>query len=96
MSRLRVLLSTLFVLLALPGCYHALQPLPEPAPNTALPQTATPCPEPRPQPGQQIACPMNYLPVCAIHADGSRSSPPNACSACANPEIIGYTDAQCP
>ncbi len=92
MHRPHVLLSSVLSLLALSGCNHRLQS----APNIALPQSAIQCPEPRPQPGQHIACPMNYLPVCAIHVDGSRSTLSNACSACANPEISAYIDALCP
>lgn len=43
-----------------------------------------------------MACPMNYLPVCAIHTDQRRSTQSNSCSACANLDVIGYSEGQCP
>ncbi|MEH6825281.1 MAG: hypothetical protein V7629_15350 [Motiliproteus sp.] len=89
---LRFLLTPLMVLLLLSGCNHTLQP----GQQTTAPKQPAQCPQPRPETGQQVACPMNYLPVCAIHADATRSTHANACSACANPEIIGYTDEACP
>lgn len=49
------------------------------------------CEEPRPQ-----ACTREYVPVCAIKKDNSSGLYGNACSACSNPEIVGYNEGACP
>ena len=54
------------------------------------PSMDTVCEDPRPQ-----VCTMNYLPVCGVHADASRSSYANGCSACSDPEVQGYLEGAC-
>ena len=48
------------------------------------------CTDPRPK-----ACTRDYRPVCAIHEDGSQSTAPNGCEACADPSVTGYRDGAC-
>ena len=81
-------LITLTLLAGLFGCTaKAVQP--------TLPDGANACPEPRPAPGELVACPMIYLPVCGVKADGTELTRPNDCSACSDPEVIGYFEGAC-
>ena len=48
------------------------------------------CTEPRPQ-----VCTLEYAPVCARLNDGERQEFPNACAACARPEVTGYSVDVC-
>ena len=49
------------------------------------------CTDPRPE-----ICTQNYAPVCGVHADGSRSTYSNGCTACSNPEVVGSLPGACP
>ena len=51
----------------------------------------TPCQEPRPE-----ICTQDYTPVCGKLANGERRTYPNACSACAKAEVVGYAPGECP
>lgn len=48
------------------------------------------CTEPRPQ-----VCTMDYLPVCAQKKDGSLKKYSNGCTACSEPEVVGYLEGEC-
>ena len=48
------------------------------------------CPEKRPQ-----MCTREYRPVCAQHKDGSFKTYSSGCTACANPNVIGYRNDAC-
>lgn len=48
------------------------------------------CEEPRPQ-----ICTMHYAPVCAVSADGRRSTKSNACSACGDDRIVKVYVGEC-
>ena len=48
------------------------------------------CTEPRPQ-----MCTMDYRPVCGVSNDGSRKVYGNACGACGNAEVVGFSDGEC-
>ncbi|MEH6469731.1 MAG: hypothetical protein V7752_00660 [Halopseudomonas sp.] len=93
MSHRYFYLAGLAAVVFLSGCAMPSSP---PSYEITLPYGATACPEPRPTEGEMVMCTMNYLPVCAIHSDASRSTQSNDCSACADPKIAGYTDGACP
>lgn len=40
-------------------------------------------------------CTREYRPVCTVMADGSRKTASNACTACSDEKVIGYTPAPC-
>ena len=48
------------------------------------------CPEKRPQ-----ICTREYRPVCAQHKDGSFKTYSSECTACANPNVVGYRNDAC-
>ena len=48
------------------------------------------CKEPRPE-----MCTMGYLPVCGANWNHSTKTYPNACGACSNNNITGYTRGAC-
>ncbi|MBC2712747.1 MAG: hypothetical protein HGJ94_17690 [Desulfosarcina sp.] len=50
----------------------------------------TACPEIRPE-----VCTQEYKPVCAQHANGNKQTYSNACSACADVEVVGYKPDAC-
>ena len=56
--------------------------------NPAGPATA--CVEPRPQ-----VCTMEYDPVCALKADGSRATYSSGCNACADSAVTGFDPGPC-
>ncbi|WP_133297463.1 hypothetical protein [Motiliproteus coralliicola] len=67
----------------------------------SLPKEVVQCPEPRPTPGEPVACMQIYDPVCALGDDGQWRHSANACEACANPDNIAYlphrqTPESCP
>jgi len=51
----------------------------------------TNCLKPRPQ-----ICTMEYRPVCAKLTDANQKTYASACSACANPEVVGHIPGACP
>ena len=51
---------------------------------------STACEEPR-----SPICTMNYLPVCGHHSDNSFETYANACTACSNTDVLGYSDDSC-
>jgi len=72
-----------------------------PASNESSAPTLTTCPETRPE-----VCTFDYTPVCATRDTGIRcvTTPcpstelktySNACSACADKKVIGYTPNEC-
>jgi hypothetical protein len=50
----------------------------------------TACAMPRPQ-----ACTREYIPVCGHLYSGERKTYPNACTACADPEVSGRHPGPC-
>ena len=50
----------------------------------------TACAVPRPE-----ACTMEYIPVCGHLYSGERKTYPNACSACADPDVSGRDPGAC-
>ncbi len=48
------------------------------------------CPEERPQ-----VCTHEYNPVCATLKDGSVKTGSTGCTACSDPEVVGYTMGKC-
>ncbi len=50
----------------------------------------TVCEDPRPQ-----ICTREYNPVCANYRDGSKKTGSTGCTACSDPEVIGYTMGAC-
>ena len=64
-----------------------------------LPDGAVHCPTPRAEPGELVACTMDYQPVCGVDRHGirkARTTYANACGACAEPDVAGYTEGACP
>jgi len=55
-----------------------------------LAQTATGCTEPRPQ-----MCAQVYQPVCGTRRDGTRQTYGNACSACADANVVSHVPGPC-
>ena len=53
-------------------------------------QAMVPCTEPRPQ-----VCTQDYRPVCAELQNGSFKTFSNGCSACSDPDVIGYREGAC-
>ncbi len=88
-SAIATLLTGLFV-----GCTTQQSPQPP-----ILPDASTLCPQPRAESADQVICPMNYQPVCALYRQGirkARTTYGNACGACAESQITGYTEGVCP
>jgi hypothetical protein len=102
--RYRTLIATLNLVLGasvLTGCAGQSNAPPDQAmPKAAqpiLPTGASDCPQPRAGSADLVICTMNYQPVCGIHSnDKASSSYSNACGACAEPSVIGYTEGACP
>ncbi|MEH6650036.1 MAG: Kazal-type serine protease inhibitor [Motiliproteus sp.] len=64
-----------------------------------LPDGAVHCPTPKAESAELVACTMNYQPVCGVDKHGirkARTTYGNACGACAEPDVIGYTEGPCP
>lgn len=68
------------------GCALADQEQPAPSENTVT----VVCKDPRP-----TICTREYRPVCGHFADGTVKTFSNACSACGNKEVVGYTHGAC-
>lgn len=51
---------------------------------------ATECRMPRPQ-----FCPQNYNPVCGQKLDGTTRTYGNACTACADKDVVRHTPGPC-
>jgi len=49
------------------------------------------CTDPRPE-----ICTQQYAPVCGVRDDGSRRTYSNACSACADTDVVGSLAGACP
>lgn len=94
----RTALPTALLLALLSGCSFTDQATDRSAIiEPVLPQGASSCPQPQAASFDQVLCPMNYQPVCGIHGDNkSLSNYGNACSACADPTVVGYTEGRCP
>lgn len=52
---------------------------------------STNCPEQRP-----AICTMDYTPVCALNKDNTLKTYANACTACAQSEVVSYEPHACP
>jgi len=79
----RMALALMFGLAAGAAC--AQQPAqPPPAPGMAT------CTEPRPQ-----VCTRDYRPVCGTKRDGTRQTYGNACSACADANVVSHIPGPC-
>jgi tetratricopeptide (TPR) repeat protein len=57
----------------------------------SLPVAGGPCADPRPQ-----MCTRDYRPACGLRHDGSRQTYGNACSACADPQVVTQSAGACP
>lgn len=91
-----IIAATLATLL-LGGC--AAQSFQPDKMEEVLPDGAVHCPTPKAKSGAQVACTMNYQPVCGVDRHGmrkARTTYGNACGACAEPDVIGYTEGPCP
>ncbi len=55
-----------------------------------LPNEAQACADPRPQ-----VCTMEYDPVCGQHRAAAAQTYSNACSACADPDVVAYLPGSC-
>lgn len=72
--------------LVLAGCAGS-----PPAQDPPQDPATTECTEPRPQ-----ICTMEYLPVCARLTDGSQTTFPSGCSACADAAVLSHIPGECP
>lgn len=59
-------------------------------PLPILPSYSHSCPDERPQ-----MCTMDYRPVCGTTASGELKTFGNACGACADTIISGYSEGEC-
>ncbi|MBX3501090.1 MAG: hypothetical protein KF889_16745 [Alphaproteobacteria bacterium] len=59
-------------------------------PSPTVPPTGTACSEPRPQ-----ICPQIYQPVCGYKANDARHTYSNACTACADKQVVGHRPGPC-
>ncbi len=57
----------------------------------SLPVAGGPCADPRPQ-----ACTRDYRPACGLRRDKTRQTYPNACTACADPQVVTQSAGACP
>ncbi|MDP1748106.1 MAG: hypothetical protein Q8L22_01510 [Reyranella sp.] len=57
----------------------------------SLPVAGGLCADPRPQ-----MCTRDYRPACGVRRDGSRKTYGNACSACADPDVVTQGAGACP
>ena len=57
----------------------------------SLPVAGGPCADPRPQ-----MCTRDYRPACGLRRDRSSKTNGNACSACADPEVVSQAAGACP
>jgi hypothetical protein len=57
----------------------------------SLPVAGGPCADPRP-----LMCTRDYRPACGIRRDGSRKTYGNACSACADADVVTQGAGACP
>ena len=48
------------------------------------------CREPRPE-----ICTMNYLLVCGVREDKTVKTYSNGCTACSDPDVVGYNEGEC-
>lgn len=92
----RKVVWTVAALLYLQGCAG------DPLPSAELPAGLAHCADPRPE-----LCTQDYRPVCGLRDTGVRcvTTPcestervtyGNACAACSNPGVAGYTEGVCP
>jgi hypothetical protein len=56
----------------------------------SLPSYSSACPDERPQ-----MCTFDFNPVCATKSSGETHTYSNACSACANVSVQGYSEGEC-
>jgi hypothetical protein len=73
-----------------------LAPLPSPGlmaelADESLPVAGGTCAEPRPQ-----ACTRDFRPACGVRRDGSHKTYSNACSACADQDVVTQSAGGCP
>jgi hypothetical protein len=59
--------------------------------DESLPVAGGTCADPRPQ-----MCTLDYRPACGVRRDGSQKTYGNACSACADPDVMSQGAGACP
>ncbi len=57
----------------------------------SAPEATTACAEPRP-----LVCTMQFLPTCAVLANGSSKEFSSPCTACSDTQVTGYVAEPCP
>ena len=88
---LGLVLATLIALLS--GCNNPDSPAegglkePQGAPTSV---DLNLCTSPRPE-----MCTQEYNPVCATLTDGSRKTASTGCTACSDPNVVGWTPGEC-
>ena len=84
MKKTILLALTVFSLAACSNTEHTVKPLP------ILPSYNNSCPDERPQ-----MCTMDYRPVCGTSESGALKTFSNACGACADVTVRGYSEGEC-
>lgn len=82
--KLSLAITACVIALAVSGCVGAAQN------KFGLPENAVVCEEPR-----HTMCTMEYLPVCGHFSDGTVKTFSNACTACSNKNVVGFTQGAC-
>lgn len=83
-TKLSLFITAVVMIWAVAGCAGASQNQP------GLPENAVVCKEPR-----STICTMDYQPVCGHFADGTAKTFSNACTACSNKNVVGFTQGTC-
>ena len=79
---------TFVAVLYLAGCAGTEVP-----PSVEVPPDLAQCVDPRPQ-----LCTQDYRPVCGVRDAGAsteRTTYGNACTACSNADVLGYSEGMC-
>lgn len=82
-----VRLTLLCCALALGACSNDASKTSQPA---AAPPPANVCTDPRPE-----ICTQEYIGVCATLADGSSKTYATGCTACGDPQVVGWRLGEC-
>lgn len=88
MSNARCRLPPFAFLLLLSACSHEAAPSKPALPDAPAPVNV--CSEPRPE-----ICTQMYIGVCATLADGSERTAATGCTACADPDVVGWRPGEC-
>ena len=78
----------LLAFLLLPACSNEAAPSKPVLPDTPPPPNV--CSQPRPE-----ICTQEYIGVCATLADGSERTAATGCTACADPDVVGWRLGEC-